>query len=92
MTVSFLFGWEHVVTALLLVIALAVVFFVMAAAGNNESERAEFQALLAARSNRGSDPELRERPSTGSEHENGTSVGAARAARLPADGEGPSTS
>ena len=89
MTVPFLFGWEHVVTALLLVIALAVVFFVMAAAGNNESERAEFEALLDARSNRRSDPELRERPSTGSEQENRTSVGAER---LAADGGGPSAS
>jgi hypothetical protein len=51
MTVSFLFGWEHVMAAVLLVVVLAVVFFVMAASGRNVSERAEFQAWLDARSN-----------------------------------------
>jgi hypothetical protein len=50
MTVPFLFGWEHVMTAVLLVIALAAVFFVLAAAGRNVSEQAEFQAWLDARS------------------------------------------
>jgi hypothetical protein len=55
MTVPFLFGWEHIGTAVLLVIALAVVFFVLAAAGRNVSERAEFQALLDARSHRRSE-------------------------------------
>jgi hypothetical protein len=66
MTVPFLFGWEHVVTALLLVIALAVVFFVLAAAGRNVSERAEFQAWLDARSNGRRDPapEGPDRPAT----------------------------
>jgi hypothetical protein len=56
MTVPFLFGWEHVMTALLLVIALAVVFFVVAAAGRNASEQAEFQAWLDTRSNGRPDP------------------------------------
>ena len=56
MTVPFLFGWEHVMTALLLVIALAVVFFVLAAAGRNVSEQAEFQAWLDARSHDRPDP------------------------------------
>jgi hypothetical protein len=56
MTVPFLFGWEHVMTALLLVIALAVVFFVLAAAGRNVSEQAEFQAWLDARSHGRTDP------------------------------------
>jgi hypothetical protein len=55
MTVSFLFGWEHIVTAVLLVIALTVVFLVLAAAGRNVSEQAEFQALLDARSHRRSE-------------------------------------
>ena len=50
MTVPFLFGWEQIVTALLLVIGVAVLFFLIAAAGRNESERAEFQASLQARS------------------------------------------
>ena len=55
MTVPFLFGWEHIVTAVLLVIALAALFLVLTAAGRNVSERAEFQALLAARSHRRSE-------------------------------------
>lgn len=48
MTVSFLFGWEHILVGLLLLIALAVVFVVVLAAGRGE--RSEWQEGLAARS------------------------------------------
>ena len=50
MTVPPLFGWEFIVVVLLVLVALAVAFFVLAAAGRNESERAELQAWLDARS------------------------------------------
>lgn len=50
MTVPFLFGWEHIVLAVLLVIGLAVLFLLIVAGGRNASERAEFQAMLEARS------------------------------------------
>jgi hypothetical protein len=50
MTVSFLFGWQHILTGLLLLIALAVVFFLALAAG--KGERSDWQEGLAARSRR----------------------------------------
>ena len=79
MTVPFLFGWEHVMTALLLVIALAVVFFVLAAAGRNVSEQAEFQAWLDARSHGHIDPVT-------------SGVAGPTDGRQPADGAEPSSS
>jgi hypothetical protein len=50
MTVSFLFGWQHLLTGLLLLLALAVLFGVILAAGRGG--RSEWQAGLAARSRR----------------------------------------
>ena len=50
MTVSFLFGWQHILTGLLVVIALAVLFGVVLAAGRGG--RTDWQADLAARSRR----------------------------------------
>lgn len=64
MTVPLLFGWEHVVTALLLLVAVAVAFFLMSAAGSNSSGRAEWQAFLDARSHESGGPatDLRDEP------------------------------
>jgi len=50
MTVSFLFGWQHILAGLVVVIAVAVVFVVVLAAGRGE--RSDWQAELAARSRR----------------------------------------
>ena len=50
MTVSFLFGWQHVLTGLLLLIVLAVAFFLVLAAG--KGGRSDWQEGLAARSRR----------------------------------------
>ena len=51
MTVSFLFGWQHIFTGLVLLIALAVVFLlVLAAARGGRGGRSEWQAFLDARS------------------------------------------
>ena len=54
MTVSFLFGWQHILTGLLLLIALAVVFFLALAAG--KGGRSDWQEELAARSRRHEEP------------------------------------
>jgi hypothetical protein len=66
MTVPPLFGWEFIVVVLLLLVAVAVAFFVLSAAGRNESERAELQAWLEARSHGSRAPatDPREEPST----------------------------
>jgi len=50
MTVPPLFGWEHIMTALVLVGALAVAFLLLAAARAAGSGRSEWQAWLDARS------------------------------------------
>jgi hypothetical protein len=50
MTVSFLFGWQHILAGLLVVIALAVIFCVVLAAGRGG--RSEWEAGLEARSRR----------------------------------------
>jgi hypothetical protein len=50
MTVPPLFGWEHVLIALLVVVGAALVGLVLLAAGRAGSERDEFRAFLAARS------------------------------------------
>jgi hypothetical protein len=52
MTVPPLFGWEGIVTVLVVVIALAVLFAVAASAGRGSSQRSEWQAWLDARSSR----------------------------------------
>lgn len=56
MTVPLLFGWEQILTVLLVLIALGVAFFVASAAGTSVDGRAEWQAGLAARSRRRPDP------------------------------------
>ncbi len=56
MTVPPLFGWEHIVTVLLLLVALAVAFLVISAAGSNTRGRAEWQAFLDARSHGSGEP------------------------------------
>jgi hypothetical protein len=53
MTVSFLFGWQHILTGLLLLLAVAVLFVVLLAAGRGE--RSDWQAGLEARSRRHED-------------------------------------
>jgi len=53
MTVSFLFGWQHILTGLLLLLALAVLFGLVLAAGRGG--RSDWQAGLAARSRRHED-------------------------------------
>ena len=50
MTVSFLFGWQHILVGLVLLVALAVLFFLVLAAGRGNRE--EWQAALEARSSR----------------------------------------
>jgi hypothetical protein len=52
MTVPPLFGWEAILTGLLLLVAVAVAFLVIAAARAGTSGRSEWQAELAARSRR----------------------------------------
>ena len=51
MTVSFLFGWQHILTGLVLLIALAVLFLLVLAAGRGgRSGRSEWRAYLDGRS------------------------------------------
>ncbi|WP_448628619.1 hypothetical protein [Geodermatophilus sp. URMC 64] len=52
MTVPPLFGWETILTGLLLLIAVAVVALVVVAARAGASGRSEWQAALDARSRR----------------------------------------
>ena len=53
MTVSFLFGWQHILTGLVLLIVLAAIFLLVLAAGRGG--RSEWHAFLEARSARGPD-------------------------------------
>jgi hypothetical protein len=50
MTVPPLFGWQHVLVALLVVVLAALVGLALLAAGRAGSERDEWQAFLTARS------------------------------------------
>jgi hypothetical protein len=50
MTVPPLFGWQEIITVLLVLIAAAVAFLVIAAAGAAASGRSEWQAWLDGRS------------------------------------------
>ena len=61
MTVPPLFGWGEILTVLVLLLVLVVVFLVVAAAAPAGSRRSEWQAGLAARSNRPADPATSER-------------------------------
>lgn len=54
MTVSILFGWQHVLTGLVLLIVLAAIFFLALAAGRGR--RAEWQAFLDSRCRGHTDP------------------------------------
>jgi len=56
MTVPPLFGWEVILTGLLLLIAVAVVFLVIAVLRTGSSGRSEWQAWLDARSRSHRDP------------------------------------
>jgi hypothetical protein len=53
MTVSFLFGWQHILAGLVVLIVVAVIFVVVLAAGRGE--RSDWQAGLEARSRRHAD-------------------------------------
>jgi hypothetical protein len=50
MTVSFLFGWQHILTGLVLLIVVAVLFLLVLGSGVGRSGRAEWRAELDARS------------------------------------------
>ena len=52
MTVPPLFGWEHILTVLVLLIAVAVAYLGVAASRAGTSGRSEWQAWLDARSSR----------------------------------------
>jgi hypothetical protein len=57
MTVSFLFGWQHILTGLVLLIALAVLFLLVLAAGRGgRAGRTEWRAYLDGRSPGRTDP------------------------------------
>lgn len=56
MTVPPLFGWEEILTVLVLLIAGAVAFLVLGAAAATLSRRAEWEAWLDGRSSPRSDP------------------------------------
>jgi hypothetical protein len=49
MTVSFLFGWQHILTGLVLLIVVAVLFLLVLGSGVGRSGRAEWRAELDAR-------------------------------------------
>jgi|tagenome__1003787_1003787.scaffolds.fasta_scaffold20901095_2 hypothetical protein len=48
MTVSFLFGWQHILTGLVLLLVLVAIFLLVLAAGRGG--RSEWRAFLDARS------------------------------------------
>ena len=50
MTVSFLFGWQHILTGLGLLIAVAVLFLLVLGAGVGRSGQGDWRADLDARS------------------------------------------
>jgi hypothetical protein len=50
MTVSFLFGWQHILTGLGLLIAVAVIFLLVLGAGVGRSGQGDWRAELDARS------------------------------------------
>jgi hypothetical protein len=55
MTVPPLFGWEHILIALVLVVGAGLVGLVLLAVGRAGSERTEWQAFLDSRSVRRGD-------------------------------------
>ena len=50
MTVSFLFGWQGLVTLLVVVIVVGLVFLLVSAARSTEDRRADWQEYLGSRS------------------------------------------
>ncbi|MFD2093364.1 hypothetical protein [Blastococcus deserti] len=56
MTVPLLFGWQHILAVLLVLVAVAVVFLLIGATGAGGNERSEWQAWLDARAGRRADP------------------------------------
>lgn len=56
MTVPPLFGWEEILTVLVLLIAGAVAFLILGAAAATMSRRAEWEAWLDGRTSPQSDP------------------------------------
>jgi hypothetical protein len=63
MTVSFLFGWQGLVTLLVLVIAVGLVFLLISAVRTTRDTQAEWQEYLGARSRTaGRDPERADAP------------------------------
>ena len=58
MTVPVWYGWEAILALLVLVVVAAGVFLLVSAAGKASSQRAEWQAMLAARAGRSEDDGL----------------------------------
>jgi len=56
MTVPPLFGWEAILTVLVVVVAVAVAFLLIGSARADGTERSEWQAWLDARSSRRGHP------------------------------------
>ena len=52
MTVPPLFGWEVILTVLVLLVAVAVAFFLASASGTAADDRSDWEAWLDARSRR----------------------------------------
>jgi hypothetical protein len=69
MTVPPLFGWQILLTGVVVVLLVGMVAFVLLATGRADSSRSEWEAWLAARSTGRQDLEddLAERPSSGSD-------------------------
>jgi hypothetical protein len=61
MTVPPLFGWEVILTVLVLLIGVAVAFFLASVSGTAADHRSEWESWLDARSRRRPDP-ARRRP------------------------------
>jgi hypothetical protein len=59
LTVPPLFGWEHILTGLTVLVVVAVLFLGIAASGMAEDERSDWRAGLDARSRARRDPERR---------------------------------
>ena len=69
MTVPPLFGWQILLTGVVVVLLVGMVAFVLLATGRADSSRSEWEAWLAARSTARQDmgDDLAERPSSGSD-------------------------
>jgi hypothetical protein len=74
MTVPPLFGWEGIVSLLVLLLVVAVAFFVVGAAGTNRAGRSEWQALLEARTITRQDPAQPTGPAASADADGGNRV------------------